>query len=118
MQRFTTVDGKFVQVLHANTNHWVCVASNMNNEASVYDSMGGNFSKDTVLVKTMVVMVKLMAVQHQMNGKDYGLSALTFTTDFAEGIDPSDRNHILQCFRNNKINQFFARRHLCEEQFV
>ena len=63
-------------------------------------------------------MVKLMAVQHQMNGKDYGLSALTFTTDFAEGIDPSDRNHILQCFRNNKINQFFARRHLCEEQFV
>ena len=118
MQRFTTVNGKFVQVLHANTNHWVCVAGNTNNEASVYDSTGGNFSKDTVLVKTMVVMVKLMAVQHQMNGKDYGLSALTFTTDFAEGTNPSDRNHILQCFRNNKINQFLARRHLCEEQFV
>ena len=38
------VDGKFVQVLQVNNNHWICVAGNKNNEISVYDSMGGNLS--------------------------------------------------------------------------
>ena len=40
--------------------------------------------------------------------------ALAFAIDFAEGIDPSERyydekalrNDLLQCFRNNEINQF------------
>ena len=35
--RFPTVDGKFVQVLNVNNNHWICVASNKNIEVSVYD---------------------------------------------------------------------------------
>ena len=121
LQRFATVDGTFVQVLHVNNNHWICVAGNKNNEISVYNSMGGNLSQDTVHVIARMVkcedeefMVKLMPVQHQTNGSDCGLFALAFATDFAEGIDPSERyydekalrNHQLQCFRNNEINQF------------
>ena len=59
-------------------------------------------------------MVKLMSVQHQANSNDCGLFALAFVTDFIEGIDPSERNyeekalrsHLLQCLRNNQINQF------------
>ena len=108
-------------VLHVNNNHWICVAGNKNNEIPVYDSMGGNLSQDTVHVIARMVkceeeefMVKLMPVQHQTNGNDCGLFALAFATDFAEGIDPSERyydekdlrNHLLQCFRNNEINQF------------
>ena len=50
LQRFATADGNFVQVLHVNNNHWICIAVNKNNEASAYDSMGGNLSKDTVHV--------------------------------------------------------------------
>ena len=121
LQRFATVDGKFVQVLHVNNNHWICVAGNKNNEVSVYDSMGGNLSKDMVPVIARMVkcedeelMVKLMPVQHQTNGNDCGLFALAFATDIAKGVDPSERyydekalrNHLLQCFRNNEINQF------------
>ena len=121
LQRFATVDGKFVQVLHVNNNHWICVAGNKNNEVSVYDSMGGNLSKDMVHVIARMVkcedeelMVKLMPVQHQNKGNDCGLFTLAFATDIAEGVDPSERyydekalrNHLLQCFRNNEINQF------------
>ena len=48
------------------------------------------------------------------SGNDCGLFALAFATDFAEGIDPSERyydekalrNHLLQCFRINEIKQF------------
>ena len=60
------------------------------------------------------LMVKLMPVQHQTNGNDCGLFALVFAIDFGEGIDPSGRyydkkalrNLLLQCFKNNEINQF------------
>ena len=111
LRRFATVDEKFVQVLHVNNNLWICVADNKNNEFSLYDSMGGNLSKDKVHV--IELMVKLIPVQHQTNGNDCGFFALVFATDFAEGIDPSERyyyekalkNHLLQCFRNNEINQ-------------
>ena len=98
LRRFATVDGKFVQVLHMNNNHWICVAGNKSYEVSVYDSMGGNLGKDTVHVIARVVrcqdevlMVKIMPVQHQTNGNDCGLFAFAFATDFAEGIDPSER---------------------------
>ena len=119
LQCFATVDGKFVQVLNVNNNHWICVAGNKNNE--VYDSMGGNSSQDTVHVIARMVnfedeefMVKLMPVQHRTNGNDCGLFVLAFATDFAEGIDPSERyydekafrNHLLQCFTKNEVNQF------------
>ena len=121
LRRFATVDGEFVQVLHMNNNHWICAAGNRKDEVSVYDSMGGNLSKDTVHVIARMVkyedkelMVKLIPLQHETNGNDCGLFALAFASDFAEGIDPSEpyydkkalRNHLLQCFRNNKINQF------------
>ena len=120
-QCFTTVDGKFAKVLHMNNNHRICVAGNKNIEISVYDSMGGNLRQDKVHVIARMVkctdkefMVKLMPVEHQTNSNDRSLFALVFATDFAEGIDPSGRyydkrglrNHLLQCFRNNEINQF------------
>ena len=120
LRRFTTVDGKFVQVLHVNNNHWICGAGNKSNEVSIFDSMGGNLSQDTVHVIVRMVkcedeelMVKLIPVQHQTNGNDCGLFALAFATDFAEGINPSERyydekalrNHLLQCFRNNEITR-------------
>ena len=121
LRRFATVDGKFVRVLHVHNNHRICVACNKNNEVSVYDSMGGHFSKDMVHVIAGIVkckeeelMVKLMPVQHQANRNDCGLFALAVATNFAEGIDPSERyydekaltSYLLQCFKNNEINQF------------
>ena len=83
--------------------------------------MGGNLSQDTVHVLARMVkcedgefIVKLMPAQHQTNGNDCGLFTFAFATDFAEGIDPSERyydekalrNHVLQYFRNSGTNQF------------
>ena len=77
LRRFATVNGKFVQVLHVNNNHGICVAGNKNNEISIYDWMGGDLSQDTVHVIARIVeckdeelMVKLMSVQHQTNSND------------------------------------------------
>ena len=84
--------------MHVNNNHWTCVAGNDNNEVSVYDSMGGNLSHNMVHVIARTVkcedeefMIKLMPVQHQVNGNNSGLFALAFVIDSAEGIDPSER---------------------------
>ena len=78
LRRFATVNGKFVQVLHVNNNHGICVAGNKNNEISIYDWMGGDLSHDTVHVIARIVeckdeelMVKLMSVQHQTNSNDW-----------------------------------------------
>ena len=121
LRRFATADGKFVQVLQVDKSHWICVAGNKNNQVSLYDSMGDNLSQDAVHVIAKMfkceyeeLMVNLIPVQHQTKGNDCGLFALAFSTDFAEGIDLSERyydektlrNHLLQCFRNNEINQF------------
>ena len=116
-RRFATFDGKFVQVLHVNNNHWICVAGNKNNEVSVYDSMSGNLSKDTVYVIARMVkcedeelMVKLMPVQHQMNSNNCGLFALAFATDICHWKYWSLRT-VLR--RNKSVS---ARIHVCEEQ--
>ena len=75
--------------MHVNNNQWICVAVNKNNEVSVYDSMCGNLSKDTVYVVARMVkcedeelMVKLIPVKHQTNINDCGLIALAFVTNF------------------------------------
>ena len=75
--------------MHVNNNQWICVAGNKNNEVSVYDSMCGNLSKDTMHVVARMVkcedeelMVKLIPVQYQTNINDCGLIALAFVTNF------------------------------------
>ena len=68
------------------------------------------------------LMVKLMPVQHQTNGNDCCLFALAFTTDFAEGIDPSERFYDEKALKKPSIAMFqkqwnksvSARRHVCE----
>ena len=98
LRRFATADGKFVQVLQVDKSHWICVAGNKNNQVSLYDSMGDNLSQDAVHVIAKMfkceyeeLMVHLIPVQHQTKGNDCGLFALAFSTDFAEGIDLSER---------------------------
>ena len=52
------------------------------------------------------LMVKLMPVQHQTNGNDCCLFALAFTTDFAEGIDPSERFYDEKALKKPSIAMF------------
>ena len=59
LQRFATVDGKFVQVLLVNNDHWICVAGNKNNEVSVYDSVGGNLNKIRYMLLREWLSVKM-----------------------------------------------------------
>ena len=59
LQRFATVDGKFVQVLFVNNDHWICVAGNKNNEVSVYDSVGGNLNKIRYMLLREWLSVKM-----------------------------------------------------------
>ena len=59
LQRFATVDGKFVQVLLVNNDHWICVAGNKNNEVSVYDSVGDNLNKIRYMLLREWLSVKM-----------------------------------------------------------
>ena len=59
LQRFATVDGKFVQVLLVNNDHWICVAGKKNNEVSVYDSVGGNLNKIRYMLLREWLSVKM-----------------------------------------------------------
>ena len=110
LQGFATVNEKFVQVLHVENNHWMCVAGNTGNEVSVYDSMVGNLTQDIVHIIARIIkyedeefMVKLMSVQHQTNGNGCGLFALTFVTDFAESIDLSERHYDKKTLRSHLL---------------
>ena len=70
--------------------------------------MGGNLRKVMVHARMIKcedeeLMVKLMPVQHQTSGNDCGLFALAFATDFAGGIDPSERYNDEKTLRNHLL---------------
>ena len=93
---FVPVKGKFVQVLHVNKNHWVCVAGERNNEIHIYDSLLIKINNKSmhVIAKMLkcedeVFLTKTVLVQKQSNSSDRGLFALAFAFDLANNLDTS-----------------------------
>lgn len=122
MRNFKPISGEqFIQILHVNQNHWICVFGKDKTEVCYLDSMYGSLNQTIVhqianLIKTPEeeFLVHVKPVQQQRNTNDCGLFALAFATDFANNLDPSVqvyddkmfRKHLLQCLQQQEILPF------------
>ena len=95
--QFDIVTSDFVQVLHVNNNHWVCVSSI--NCAPGYVNLMDSLS-NPVLSQEIVDLVKnllgsrykginQLPVQQQLNMSDCGVFAIAFATCLLYGLNPS-----------------------------
>ena len=113
--QFDIVTSDFVQVLHVNNNHWVCVSSI--NCAPGYVNLMDSLS-NPVLSQEIVDLVKNLLgpsykginhlpVQQQLNMSDCGVFAIAFATCLVYGLNPSQvrfnipmmRPHLFNCFK-------------------
>ena len=106
-----------VQILHINTNHWVC-ASTINCPADTihfFDSMGALTISDTVKEQLVALIhpsspyltVQFMETQKQDNCFDCGRFAIANAFSLCSGENPFStifdqqrmRRHLLNCFK-------------------
>ena len=121
---FSVQKGEFVQVLHDENIHWVCI-SNIGckeQEINYYDSLRGSRVSWYLLqeIPSIVhedgpeLVITPKKVQKQTNSVDCGLNALACATSLVNGINPEDetysvkdlRTHLLQCRQDGKMKQF------------
>ena len=127
-QEFDIIPAKqrHVQILHAGSLHWVCVASvkeNENNQShQIYDSLISNKIKLDVIEQIAdysfcskeELLLEIMPVQQQKNGVDCGLFAIAFATSLAFHEDPSVtsydverlRPHLVKSLEEGKLTMF------------
>ena len=118
---------RYIQILHAGSLHWVCVANTSanrkdNQEHYLYDSLIGNKIEEDLffqiafysLCRKDELIIQTMPVQQQKNSVDCGPFAIAFATTLAFGGDPSDivydpeglRPHLLHCLEAGKMEEF------------
>lgn len=118
----------FIQILHANENHWVTVSNvnvhggSLTNTVYVYDSKK-IFSVSNSLIDMVCSFFKpptsplhfdIINMQTQENNDDCGLFAIASATELAYGKDPCTcdwdcfkmRQHLLNCLEANSISPF------------
>ena len=116
----------YIQILHAGSLHWICVANTnvnkfSNNEHFVYDSLKGREVKADVLrqiasysfCENDQICIKGQPVQQQQNGVDCGIFSIAFATSLANGKDPTQITydtslmctHFLSCLQSKKITE-------------
>ena len=122
---FSVARGKFVQILHDGSLHWVCVSNVGCTEpgsVNVYDSLNkGNIA---LHIKKQVAsmlfhshaMIKfhVKEVQQQENSVDCGVFAVAYATSILHGQNPEEmvydtkklRQYLLTCIRSEKITPF------------
>ena len=100
---------EFVQILHVQGNHWICISAigGENDEVQVYDNLNYELSLNIKKVIAHImqspgkrIKIKYMNVQHQTDSYDCGLFALAFCTSFCYGKNPMDENYDQQGIRN------------------
>ncbi len=113
----------FVNILHVNSNHWLCVSNYKCNihEINIYDSLqvfrNGLPTKVLNLFNKMqpnLRTVRIKAVQQQTNGVDCGLFSLAYATSICNNIDPCTiffnqlklREHFNHCVSNKHVLMF------------
>ena len=121
---FPAAAGKWLQILHSGTDHWLLAASGFEaDHVVIYDSL--NFQNATrqhvlccisSLVKTKEKQMRYIvkSCQRQENGYDCGVFAIAFATSVAFGQDPSTivydtkllRKHLVNCLKKGIIDLF------------
>ena len=120
--QFEIIVGDFVQILHVNGNHWVCVSS-INCQpgyVNILDSLSTGIISEELekLIRSILGPhyqgVNTLVVQQQRNSCDCGLFALAFATSLVFGQNPEHPNfnvklmrpHLCACLRNRYIETF------------
>ncbi len=97
IRNFEIVTGEFVQILHTDSNHWVCTSNIgcLPGVVNFYDSLYHNIISNEVeeQVKCLVgadvfVGINVVPVQQQRNGFDCGVFAAAFATCLAHYTAP------------------------------
>ena len=112
----------FVQILHTNTNHWVCVSYTDGSIVNLFDSMRTLNIYKHVGQQTLhffhndcdKILFKVYFVQQQKGTTDCGLFAAAFATAICFGHDPtllnfdqdSMRRHFKQCITSKNAEMF------------
>lgn len=111
-------------------NHWVCVASDGDQEEiKLLDSLNLKISRSLLLqiaamfkpadITVSKLYVNRLPVQQQTGTLDCGLFAIAFAVELCNGEDPSKmvfiqekmRDHLLTCLEKRKFDLFPKKRH-------
>ncbi|XP_057297093.1 uncharacterized protein LOC130625987 [Hydractinia symbiolongicarpus] len=112
----------YIQLLHAGSLHWICVANVNNRYCQIFDSLtSGNVSVDVAnqiaafsYCQSEELVIDVMPVQQQKNGVDCGLFSIAFATSLAFGEHACDkiygndslRPHLLSCLDAGQMTPF------------
>lgn len=129
---FSPEHGEFIQLIHSNENHWVCV-SNIGCKSQVlkvYDSaQTGDLSIDALESIAAIIQspkrniyLQFPEVQQQTDSYSCGLFALAYACTLAEGNDPCRTiypshqmelaSHFCKCLQKHNITSFQLERNL------
>ena len=117
---------KFIQIMFVDNNHWLTVSNVMSKDVAdifIYDSISVNETEKARQIYENLkectqyqkdINLYWPRVTQQMGYKDCGLFAIAFAASLAVGEDPiyinynqrKMRNHLINCFNNNKITPF------------
>ena len=115
---------QFVQIIHVNGNHWLCVSNKFSPEGTVdvYDCSPGNGISPSFQHQVAVILncqssnftIRQVEVQRQIGNADCGLFFIAFAFSLCCGLDPhnihfnqsSMRAHFDLCVDNEKIDTF------------
>ena len=97
VRQFSVMTGAFIQIVHVNNNHWVCLTSIgcLPGYISLLDSMSSPIIPQelTELGKNLLGPnfkgISNLRVQQQQNGSDCGVFAIAFATCLAYGRSPN-----------------------------
>ncbi len=127
LQRFDQYesdDSQFVQIIHINGNHWLCVSNKFcpAGTVDVYDCSPGTGSSPSLKRQIAVVLkckysdftVRLVDVQRQIGYADCGLFSIAFAYALCYDLDPHGiqfnqsamRAHFDLCVDKEKIDMF------------
>ena len=121
VRQFDIMTGDFIQILHINGNHWVCMTSIdcPQGYVIVLDSLHSPVSRELKqlaqdLLGPNFKGVRKVRVQQQLNGSDCGIFAIAFATSLAYGQNPVSvsfdiprmRPHLENCLKSGAMIPF------------
>ena len=120
-----TKSDRWLQIINAQTNHWVLIAKGFLSceEVMIFDSLTFEPSKREHVIACICSLVRteqstitylVRSCQRQGNGFDCGVFAIAFAVTLAYGDDPSHlvydpvklRGHLKACFISKTITPF------------
>lgn len=121
-RQFDIILGDFVQILHVNNNHWVCISSiNCHpGYVNLLDSLTNDVVSQEVKDLARNILgpsyqgVHILPVQQQLNLSDCGVFAIAFATCLVYAQNPQHvhfdipmmRPHLLRCLKNRRMEVF------------